>query len=138
MVARPFAIAAAASIVALAGSTGGSGAVRPSATARTLNHFTGTWKGNDGATYYIRQIGSSVYWTGLSGTPNAPTFGSSFTNVFSGTWYSNGTIRGKWADVPRGQILGSGTLILRVQSPCQLTKISESGSGFGGSVWRKC
>jgi hypothetical protein len=136
MVARPFAIAAAASTVALAGLAGGSGAVPPSATART-NLFTGTWRANDGATYYIRQIGSAVYWTGLSGTPNTPTFGSSFTNVFTGTWYRDGTIRGKWADVPRGQILGSGTLILRVQPSGALTKISETGTGFGASSWRK-
>ena len=138
MVARPFAIAAAASLVALAGSAGGSGAVPPGSTARTVNHFTGTWKGSDSATYYIRQVGSSVYWAGLSGTPGTPTFGSSFTNVFTGTWYRDGTIRGKWADVPRGQILGSGTLVLRVQSSCVLTKTSETGSGFGGSSWRKC
>jgi hypothetical protein len=30
-------------------------------------NLTGTWKANDGGTYYIRNIGKDVWWLGTSG-----------------------------------------------------------------------
>ncbi len=31
-------------------------------------NLTGTWKANDGGTYYIRNIGNDVWWLGISRT----------------------------------------------------------------------
>jgi hypothetical protein len=143
MVARPFVIVTAASILALTGSISRSGAVTPRAATGPASHskaswtFTGGWVANDGGTYYLRQVGRSVYWTGLSGTPGTPTFGTAFTNVFVGAWYDDRTIRGRWVDVPRGSILGSGTLTLRYLSSCRIVKTGETGSGFGASTWSR-
>jgi hypothetical protein len=33
----------------------------------TTGDVTGVWLGNDGGTYYLRQIGDVVWWVGLSG-----------------------------------------------------------------------
>jgi hypothetical protein len=93
------------------------------------------WRGNDGATYYMRQAGNEIWWVGLSSDD-----GQSFTNVFRGTWAADGTyIRGKWADVPRGRSLGSGELTLVVETlrgqPVRMFKRRESGTHFSGSEW---
>jgi hypothetical protein len=47
-------------------------------------------------------------------------------------------VTGHWADVPRGQTLGAGTLALDVVEPTQLRKRPAGTTGsFGGSVWKK-
>jgi hypothetical protein len=64
--------------------------------------------------------------------------GLAFNNVFKGTitWGSN-TVAGEWADVPRGNIMGSGTLGLKIVNPTTLQKGSQYGSDFGGVTWQK-
>jgi hypothetical protein len=48
------------------------------------------------------------------------------------------TLQMEWADVPLGEILGGGTLTLRVDaSGDRIEKISETGTGFGGLVWTR-
>ena len=56
-------------------------------------------------------------------------------NVFMG-YIAGNTITGIWADLPGGNISGSGTLALRVESPDKLVKIDQSGN-YLGSVWTK-
>ncbi len=99
--------------------------------------LTGTWSCNDGGIYYVRQNGVNIWWAGLSGDR-----GLTFTNIFRGTiQVGSATIAGDWADVPRGTILGNGTLALSiVTTPTGLLtfqKQSETGTGFGGSFWEK-
>ena len=52
------------------------------------------------------------------------------------------TIDLKWADVPRGQVQGYGTLVWKVvddgYGSTKLTKISETGTGFGASLLVPC
>src|SRR5215475_7499003 len=102
---------------------------------RAAEDLTGTWFADDGGAYYIRQVGNSLWWNGMSENGQ----GSSFANVFRGT-IKGDTIIGDWADVPRGQTLNSGALILRIVniSPDQIEmrKQRETG-GFSGSVWSK-
>lgn len=98
-----------------------------------VSNLTGVWSANDGGRYYIRQIGRRVYWAGLSNAGE----GTTFTNVFAGRRRGD-IISGRWADVPRGVTLGSGTITLRVfvglDGVARLTRIRQTG-GFGGSEW---
>lgn len=93
--------------------------------------LTGTWKCNDGGTYYVRQAGDQIFWYGEL-APNNPTW----ANVFHGT-LSSGEIRGVWADVPKGGVLGIGSMVLKVESNDHFYATSYSGSSFGGSDWKK-
>jgi len=101
---------------------------------------TGVWSCNDGGTYYVRKVGTTVWWLGLSGDG-----GRSFINVFRGSWRSNpateepvdfGTVDGEWADVPRAPSAQSGTLRLSFRFTQELWKRGQSGP-FSGSVWKR-
>jgi hypothetical protein len=96
--------------------------------------LTGIWQANDGGTYYLRQIGNVLWWNGMSGGND----GRTFNNVFKGTITpTTNTIAGEWADVPRGTVMGYGTLSLKITSPTMLQKASQTGSGFGAATWQK-
>ena len=100
--------------------------------------LTGTWAASDVATYYVRQIGNTVWWLGLSRDQ-----GRTFANVFRGTIQSKliqtadkvldySTITGQWADVPLGFAQHDGELTLSgnfcprpaiPNSACDLSKL---------------
>lgn len=90
---------------------------------------TGTYAGDDGGRYFVRQIGNVVWWVGLSGDG-----GNSFTNVFKGVLQPNNHINGEWADVPLGANTAGGALTLFVEANGSLRKLNQTG-GFGGSHW---
>jgi hypothetical protein len=94
--------------------------------------LTGTWSCNDGGTYYIRQLGNEVYWYGEK-DPNHP----EWSNVAKGRREGN-KIYLEWADVPKGHIMSSGILTLKIVPFGQnkLVRINVSG-GFGGSEWTR-
>jgi len=113
--------------------------------------LTGTWAGNDMATFYVRQIGNTVWWLDLSRDQ-----GRTFANVFLGTitteTVSGGSrqvINGNWVDIPLGQAANSGTLKLvgtscvsgscNVNAPIALYNSLGiwSGTGFGGQSLEK-
>lgn len=96
--------------------------------SRDLN---GVWRSNDGGTYYVRQIGSDVYWLGMSGDD-----GRTWTNVFRGTRNGN-ILSGTWADVPKGRVAGGGTLTITIHGANGVTGFTRTGvtGGFGGSRW---
>ena len=79
----------------------------------------------------INQVGKKVFWFGeaafTSGRP-------AFANVAVGTRFGN-VITLNWADVPKCNMGGKGTLKLKVTSANTIVKIS--GSGFGGSKWTR-
>ena len=95
--------------------------------------LTGTWTSETSGTYYVRQVGTTVWWVGQSQDG-----GNSYTNVFNGS--RNGDqITGFWADVPAGRNTGSGSLTLsisRTSTHFELRKVRETG-GFGESIWKK-
>jgi hypothetical protein len=98
-----------------------------SAICAAPTNMNGTYRANDGGTYYIRQVGNTVWWLGVSADD-----GRHFTNVFKGT--KNGdSIVGEWADVPRGAVRSSGVLHLQ-GSPGSFRRVHVTG-GFGGSQW---
>jgi len=107
----------------------------------------GTWSGNDGGTYWIRQIGNCIWWTGFSGPVDTPTMGKSFSNVLFGSITASSTtiatVTGYWADVPRGGTRGTGLLVLIVR-PDSLGHVTffvksskSTGSPFGGTAWKR-
>jgi hypothetical protein len=90
--------------------------------------LTGKWKSNDGGSYYIRQIGDTVWWAGA---------GPNFVNVFHG-YLSGGGFYGHWQDVPLGKTNGAGDLTLSLEPlGSKFTKTKSGGNGFGGSEWTK-
>ena len=105
--------------------------------------LTGPWLANDDGIYYLRQIEDALWWSGMSGQAGPPeTLGRDWNNVAFGQIRDDLTIELQWADVPRGQILGGGTLVWEIVDDgtgnIKLMKISETGSGFGGAEFTPC
>jgi hypothetical protein len=105
--------------------------------------LTGAWLGDDDGVYYIREINKIVWWSGMSGQSGAPAdLGRDWNNVATGPLKSDMTISLNWADVPRGGIQGYGTLLWKVVDDgtgnAKLTKLSETGTGFGGATFTPC
>lgn len=99
--------------------------VFPSALAQDLS---GMWSCDDGGTYYIHQIGNTVWWFGENNSNNPD-----IANV------ANGAINGdkislNWADVPKGATNNYGVLVLQVESENKLQKIQSTGV-FKGTTW---
>ena len=48
----------------------------------------------------------------------------------------------EWADLPRGQTIGNGTLSLRIEGDAtgnlRIVKVGESGWGFSNNIWTPC
>jgi hypothetical protein len=105
--------------------------------------LTGPWAGSDDGIYYLRQLGSVVWWNGMSSRDSlAPSLGRDWNNVGRGEIKKDLTIDVDWADVPRGEILGSGTLTLKIEDDgtgnVRIRKTGETGTGFGNEVWTAC
>ena len=95
--------------------------------------LTGTWTSESQGTYYVRQVGTTVWWLGRSQDG-----GTSYTNVFNGV-RSGDQITGMWADVPAGRTTGSGSLTLAITTTggnVEIRKVEETG-GFGETIWKK-
>jgi hypothetical protein len=109
--------------------------------------LTGVWHCDDVGTYYMHQVGNTVWWLGLSrdqGGSFSDVFqGGSFANVFQGT-IDHSSIRGEWADIPmsvegarsRGRLGLTQGIGTSLPNAWALGAFEETG-GFGGSRWRK-
>lgn len=98
--------------------------------------LTGRWTCDDGGTYYVRQIGEHVWWTGQSGERDPHGGKKVWANIFHGMIHGR-TITGHWADDPKGETRNAGVLNLEVIGEgreIQLKKTLEEG-GFGGNLW---
>src|SRR3954447_12672089 len=95
--------------------------------------LTGYWKANDQGTYYMRQIGSVLWWYGS--LVDSSTHATVFSNVARGT-ISGKQIKLTWADVPPGPNRNNGILVLKIVSDIQLVATKRTGN-FGGSSWTK-
>jgi hypothetical protein len=108
------------------------------------NHIdlTGPWAGDDDGIYYLRQVGSVLWWNGMSDRAGSPSdLGRGFNNVGRGVIKAL-KVDVEWADVPRGGILGNGTLSLKIEDDgtgnVHIVKVDETGTGFGNSIWTPC
>lgn len=82
---------------------------------------------NDGGRYYVRQMGSNVYWFGEHPSGN-------WANVFKGKL--NGSyLTGTFYDVPKGKMKGQGELELKVKNGGRT--IEKLSGLFGGTVFTK-
>jgi hypothetical protein len=105
--------------------------------------LTGTWLADDGGVYYVRQLDDVVWWNGMSSRDGPPDgLGQDWNNVGRGVLNDDLTITADWADVPRGQARGRGTIDFQVQGDAsgqiQIVKVRGTGSGRGDSVWTRC
>ena len=105
--------------------------------------LTGAWAGDDGGIYYVRQLDKVVWWNGMSDRARPSTkLGRDWNNVGRGEIKDDLTIVSDWADVPRGGIGGSGTVTFKIGADSagnlQITKVSETGSGRGDTLWTRC
>ncbi len=91
--------------------------------------LTGYWRGNDQGDYYIRQVGTKVWWVGMDSTTN----GRGWTHAYHG-WRGGNNITGSWADV-RGNV-GVGMMNLVIDGHV-MTRGYSSNPNFGGSRWVK-
>ncbi len=104
--------------------------------------LSGPWAGDDDGVYYLRQVGSILWWNGMSERAGTPArVGREWNNVARGEIKSL-AIEVEWADVPRGEILGNGTLSLKIEDDgsgtVRIVKVSETGTGFGNTLWTPC
>jgi hypothetical protein len=77
--------------------------------------LTGAWLDDYGGIYYLRQLGSVLWWNGMSGRDRSPMdVGREWNNVGRGV-IDGLEIVAEWSDVPRGEFLNNGTLILNIQ-----------------------
>lgn len=102
----------------------------PGGTLGSRVDLNGVWRCNDGGTYYLRQVGKTLWWFGQSGDS-----GRTWSNVFRGE-IQGVTIRGEWADVPMGYIRNCGEMTLGLEADGSLSRIDATG-GFGGSRWSR-
>ncbi|VVB68922.1 Putative peptidoglycan binding domain protein [uncultured archaeon] len=99
----------------------------PSVIAQDLS---GIWSCDNGGTFYIRQIGNTLWWLGENNPGNPD-----WADVAKGS-IDRDVISLEWADVPKGTNNLQGTLVLRIESDEVLQMISSTG-GFGGSNWTR-
>jgi hypothetical protein len=106
------------------------GTVSGATTGLEALDLTGVWDCDDGGTYYLRQSGDALWWFG------EPAYEpGGWSNVAAGT-ISVSTIDLDWSDVPKGDTMNEGYLILDIVSNDRLEATEKTG-GFGGSVWTR-
>ncbi|MBE9571487.1 MAG: hypothetical protein IMF11_12730 [Proteobacteria bacterium] len=93
--------------------------------------LTGKWSCDDGGTFYLRQIGNSLYWYGER-DKTKPAWSNILTARIKGD-----QIRGNWADVPKGRAMGSGNLHLAIKQGGNVLVAIKKTGGFGGSRWTR-
>jgi hypothetical protein len=90
-------------------------------------NLTGRWSGDDGGSYTVRQSGSKVSWEYV---------GTFATNTFNGVMRDD-IIEGKWVDHPPGILRNSGDLKIRIDGSNRMEKVSSSPPNYGTSVWTR-
>lgn len=90
--------------------------------------LTGVWSCDDGGSYYIRQVGDTVWWLGEI-SPTDP----AWSNVANGDILGC-TIYLEYADIPKGSAIGAGSLVLEIVSSNEI-KAVEKPESYGGSRW---
>jgi hypothetical protein len=93
--------------------------------------LTGVWRSDDHGTYYLRQSGNKLSWYGER-SKNSP----AWSNVYWAEINGN-RIKGRWVDVPKGRVMGRGTLRLKIRHNGNVLVAVQKTGGFGGSRWTR-
>jgi len=99
--------------------------------ALALADLTGTWRADDGGTYYLREMNGMLHWYGEQDATNPR-----WANVFHGK-IRHGRIQGQWMDVPKGRTVGSGDMELVIRDNGNVLEAVQKSGGFGGSRWTR-
>ena len=105
--------------------------------------LTGPWADDDDGIYYLRQVDKIVWWNGMANRAADPSLlGRDWNNVGRGEIKDDLTIAVEWADVPRGGILGGGTMTLKIEKDAkgniQLRKVAQASGDFGNNIFTPC
>ncbi len=106
--------------------------------------LSGVWSGNDTGLYYIKQIGSCVWWSGLSDFTDRGQYpGQEWIMAFRGTMDADGKINGDFVDV-KSSNAGSGTMTIEAridqvngQGVVQLYRTGATGHAIGVTFWQR-
>jgi len=96
----------------------------------SFGDLTGTWMGNDGGTYQIRQDGNRISWVGTS-ADGGRTWQHDFVGAIRGDM-----IQGHFTDRPSGMVHSQGDLQLRIVGNRRLEMVRGEGA-FSGSLWTR-
>jgi hypothetical protein len=107
-------------------------------TNETSHTLAGVWDGTDGGTYYVRQYGTAVWWTGVS-----VDLGESRLTVFRGTLRGS-TLTGEYSDLPvrtwtpsRDPLMGDTITVDAPRGDASTVLRNQSRRGFGLFEWNK-
>ena len=105
-----------------------------------LDNLTGVWLGDDGGTYYLRQVSETgqIAWVGENPEAEPSTEGhpgNSWSNVLIGQRIDR-RIDANWSDVPKGEINRAGHMHLEIES-ADLIRIVNKTGGFGGNEFHR-
>lgn len=98
--------------------------------ATSQESLTGVWGDNFGMTYYLHQVGGTVWWFGMG-----PFRNGSLAQVFQGA-ATNGIISGSWQDVPLATGVSGEPLELAIDAGRMLLTPISSAS-LSNRRWRK-
>lgn len=84
-----------------------------------------------GGKYYLRQLDNEILWYGEEDAVS-PTW----SNVAHGIIKGNKIIV-KWADVPKGEIMQSGNLVIEIKSNDELLLLEQEGEFFATDSWTR-
>jgi len=97
---------------------------------KSAYNLDGVFSGGGGK-YYLRQLDNEILWYGEEDAVS-PTW----SNVAHGVIKGN-TITVKWADVPKGEIMQSGSLVIKINSNDELELIKQTGEFFATDSWTR-
>lgn len=104
--------------------------------------LSGAWSGNDDGVYYIKQIGTCIWWTGLSNFDGQYP-GEEWIMTFRGDMNSDGMINGDFVDV-KSTNPGSGTITIEARidpgeggSVVNLYRVAATGHPIGVTFWQR-
>lgn len=146
-VAGCLAVVVAASLVVACGSAAPAGEECPPVQVSGPDNqpldLSGVWSGNDGGLYYIKQIGSCVWWSGMSNFTDQGQYpGEEWIMAFRGTIDADGRINGDFVDV-KSSNPGNGTMTIEARIDqvngkpvVQLYRTAATGHPVGVTFWQ--
>jgi hypothetical protein len=97
---------------------------------KSVYNLDGVFSGAGGK-YYLRQLDNELLWYG-----EEEAVSPAWSNVAHGVIKGN-NITVKWADVPKGEVMQSGSLVIRIKSNDELELVKQTGEFFATDSWTR-